>query len=1361
MKKVISISLTLVLLFTMLSAISFSAFADDSTVILSTDEGLILTSGNYSVLSDTTVTATQAGKSGIKIEEGSTVNLYIPEKYTLTVKGADGKGRDGGGAGIWIPSTSTLNIYGGGTIVATGGNAGNGGDGQNGGWIEDNTRIITFVRIAVERIFTGEWHVQSAGGLGGDGGGGAGAGIGTPGGYGAEGGMSGYSAVGEVTDENGKTQRGYYSKIDGLSGEKAQAAAKMGTLNTADVKIDAIGGKGGKGGKGGGLGHILFFTLTGAGGGGGGGGYAATAIGTGGSSGAGGGGGGTSPYTSDSDTDDYYDIGGEGGYGDGSTGAGSDGTSTRKYSTSRIGGVGGSSGTKGAKGKAMEFEVEFDSKGGSEVYSETYIYGDEYEFDEPTKDNAEFLGWYYSEEFEGEPVIELTAFDAGNKIFYANWESTYVPIAPKVYAENGDIILNENDFDVTELSIAYIGSKEKAVSSFEEFEAAGKLYKSYNGENGFVKHNSPENNEKFSQTKNGYYAAYYCYYDDEVKKEDFAVVQIASVNASLPYITSDLNKLTLHNDYYDLDSVKLAFVGVKSVDVTDEESFILAGKQYTDVNGSLGYTETRPVSDGYIWEKEDGFYAASINYYDDDETLQSVYSVIEVNDTSVSKPYIEINDDAELVLRTNGNTVSRLSYAYIGKEEKHFMSWSTFEQAGKAFPEVNGTVGCNHVDNPLDGNKHIVEYNGYWSAFIRYDDKDGNTKKIYVTVKCDCPMLNGPHLRVNEDIIKIYTKNFPVNRVSVAYIGTEKKNINDWNSFYNAGMEYQNVNGSIGCNHYNNVPDGYTWARDDGYYAFFIRYDDENGTDTKLYQVVRVDCASIIRPTAYSEDGNLILDTKGYSVSRLSVAYIGAEEQTFRSWDAFESAGKKFANINGNIGCVHKDNPANGYTYHLACDGYWAAFMRYTDSNGITKTTYVTFKYKNDSTYPVINVTGNTLVLATNGYNVSRVSVAYIGQSELTITNWDAFYKAGMLYENINGSLGCNHYNDVPDGYTWVKSPGYYAFFIRCTDKSSNEYKLYQVVKASYTSTASSPEIIANNGKFLLNTNGYPVSRISLAYIGQKAKTISSWDSFYDAGMQYESINGYLGCNHYNDVPDGYAWAKDPGYYAFFIRYNDKSGAEIKIYKVLKLSSTLGESPEIVLDDGKFVLNSNGYNVNRISIAYIGEQEKSIGSWDAFYKAGMAYENINGSLGCKHYDDVPDGYGWVKDPGYYAFFIRYIDGSGNEIKIYRVVSTSTPIAADPEIVAIDGKLTINTNGYTVDRVSIAYIGEQEMTINNWDDFYDAGIAYESINGSLGCKHTDNVPDGYSWTRDAGYYAFFIRFYDKAGKEIKIYRVIKL
>ena len=326
--------------------------------------GRTLYGGTYKVTQDTTIRA-GANQSGLTIS--GTVRIYVASGVTLTVVGGNASGSTGAGAGINLPSGSSLMLYGAGTLKATGGNAAGGSSGgQNGA----NAIVNTNARDGNGQRWSG------SGGNGGAGGGGAGAGIGGIGGNGGSGG----SGAGQATAacETGARANGN----NGGNGYQGATGGSMGNLYVYDsVTVTATGGNastsgGGAGSKGygtvgcnqssycatdAGSGYSYSYQACAGGtGGGGGAGGAAAAIGGGAGGGGGGAGGGSGAcsgaYSSKKDGNNNLTAdkgcggGGAGGNGvvGGSSGAGT--ANTYEKATGGSGGSGGAAGNGGSGG---------------------------------------------------------------------------------------------------------------------------------------------------------------------------------------------------------------------------------------------------------------------------------------------------------------------------------------------------------------------------------------------------------------------------------------------------------------------------------------------------------------------------------------------------------------------------------------------------------------------------------------------------------------------------------------------------------------------------------------------------------------------------------------------------------------------------------------------------------------------------------------------------------------------------------------------------------------------------------------------------------------------------------------------------
>lgn len=293
-------------------------------------------SGNtiYKVTSDVTIKA-GTGYNALKVASSSTVIIYIQSGKTLTVTGGDGNLAQAGMAGIYVPSSSTLIVTGKGTLNATGGKAGNGTKGGDGG---------------AGTVNRGSYYQGGNGGNGGAGGGGAGAGIGGNGGAGGSGGSGG---TGDRETKGNQNANGG----NGSSGSSGSAGGSCGNIYIAGtVTVYAYGGSKGTGGAGGNEGEPKISTGSewndkksqraggGGAGGGGGGGYSASAIGAGGSGagGGGGGGGGATDYREDKDTSSA----GQNSYGCGQAGSGGTGAANGSTGNTDKGWDSGSSGGK-------------------------------------------------------------------------------------------------------------------------------------------------------------------------------------------------------------------------------------------------------------------------------------------------------------------------------------------------------------------------------------------------------------------------------------------------------------------------------------------------------------------------------------------------------------------------------------------------------------------------------------------------------------------------------------------------------------------------------------------------------------------------------------------------------------------------------------------------------------------------------------------------------------------------------------------------------------------------------------------------------------------------------------------------------
>ena len=244
-------------------------------------------------------------KSGLLLEKG-TAYINLKKGSVLKVTGANASGVKGAGAGIEVREDATLFITGEGELVATGGNAANGGEGGGG----DPAAYGETNQCAICGGTHTYWGVLKAGmgGKGGNGGGGAGAGIGGCGGDGGNGGeISNEEDIKEYLAWRGRAHNDtkyLHDGLNGVNGKDGTAGGGMGrVVVTGMARVRVCGGKGGSsvtsyGTNGNYVASAwtsalnLYTAVGGGGGGGGAGGGAAAGIGGGGGGGGGGGSGG-------------------------------------------------------------------------------------------------------------------------------------------------------------------------------------------------------------------------------------------------------------------------------------------------------------------------------------------------------------------------------------------------------------------------------------------------------------------------------------------------------------------------------------------------------------------------------------------------------------------------------------------------------------------------------------------------------------------------------------------------------------------------------------------------------------------------------------------------------------------------------------------------------------------------------------------------------------------------------------------------------------------------------------------------------------------------------------------------------------
>ena len=186
-----------------------------------------------------------------------------------------------------------------------------------------------------------------------------------------------------------------------------------------------------------------------------------------------------------------------------------------------------------------------------------------------------------------------------------------------------------------------------------------------------------------------------------------------------------------------------------------------------------------------------------------------------------------------------------------------------------------------------------------------------------------------------------------------------------------------------------------------------------------------------------------------------------------------------------------------------------------------------------------------------------------------------------------------------------------------------------------------------------------------------------------------------------------------------------------------------------------------------VGVAYIGDTQLDTSNitWNDFIKAGKKYSDQNGDSGYTKVLDTLDYTETFDTDGNYIAFIKYLDKNLNKtLAKYYAFTVSDPDLQPtdaPFATAEESEILLTTNGTEVMKVTIAYIGTEDMDITSWNEFADAAAKFTDKNGTALNQQYANPKDGRSWKQTAtGWYAVYIR-YEKDGKTCHSYYTVEV
>ena len=296
-----------------------------------------------------------------------------------------------------------------------------------------------------------------------------------------------------------------------------------------------------------------------------------------------------------------------------------------------------------------------------------------------------------------------------------------------------------------------------------------------------------------------------------------------------------------------------------------------------------------------------------------------------------------------------------------------------------------------------------------------------------------------PYLKWDGSTLTLVKKASAKCRVGIVYVGGatfDTNNIN-WDELVAAGKDYANLNSPVGYASYGNFTKRTPGTR--GNYVAFVKYTKEDGTTTADYITFNVkNAVSFERPSLSYNPKTRTLKMKGNVSSTIGVAYIGESEVDASNitWNDFVKVGKLYPGENGSSGYTKVLNTLD-YTKTFNTNGNYVAFIKYFDGNlNKSLAKYYTFTVDDynlqPTDIPFALAEESQIILNTNGFDVAKVTIVYIGTDDVSITNWNEFSAAAAKFSDINGKELNQQYTNPKDGSVWKqKTAGWYGVYIR------------------------------------------------------------------------------------------------------------------------------------------------------------------------------------------------------------------------------------------------------------------------------------------------------------------------------------------